>query len=41
MQDKSHFIENIIIIGLKRYNKDQEFFERMKLNNIDLSKINF
>jgi len=40
-EDKSHFTERIIKIGLIEYKKKQDFFDRLDLHNVDLSKINF
>ena len=39
--DKSHFTEKILTIGLSAYIKKQKFFDTINLNNVDLSKINF
>jgi hypothetical protein len=41
VDDKSHFIEKILVIGLSAYKQKQKFFDTVNLNNIDLSKINF
>jgi predicted transcriptional regulator len=40
-QDKSHFIETLLLIGLHSYRQKQKFFDTINLQNIDLSKINF
>jgi len=39
--NKSQFVEKILIIGLNAYKKKQKFFDTVNLNNIDLSKLNF
>ena len=41
VDDKSHFVEKIIIIGLHSYKQKQNFFDTINLNNVDLSKINY
>lgn len=40
-EDKSHFIEKLLEIGLRKYIEKQRFFDTLDLNNIDLSKVNF
>lgn len=39
--DKSHFIEKLILIGLHSYKQKQHFFDTINMNNVDLSKINY
>jgi hypothetical protein len=39
--DKSHFTETILTIGLTKYKQQKQFFDKINLHNIDLSKINF
>jgi len=39
--DKSHFAEKILTIGLNAYKQKQKFFDTINLNNIDMSKINY
>ena len=41
IDDKSHFIEKLLTIGLASYKQKQKFFDTINLNNVDLSKINF
>ena len=41
IDDKSHFVEKILTIGLHSYRQKQKFFDTVNLNNIDLSKINY
>jgi len=41
IDDKSHFIEKLLTIGLHAYKKKQVFFDTVNLNNIDLSMVNY
>lgn len=41
IDDKSHFVEKLLTIGLHAYRKKQTFFDTIKLNNLDLSRINY
>lgn len=41
IDDKSHFIEKLLVIGMNAYKQKQRFFDTVNLNNIDLSKINY
>lgn len=41
IDDKSHFTEKIIVIGLHAYKQKQNFFDTINMNNVDLSKINY
>ena len=39
--NKSEFVEKLIIIGLHAYEQKQKFFDTINFNNVDLSKINY
>ena len=39
--NKSHFYEKILIVGLHSYKQKQRFFDTVNLNNVDLSKVNY
>jgi len=39
--DKSHFVEKILTIGLHSYKQKQKFFDTINLNSVNLSKINY
>ena len=41
IDDKSHFIEKLLTIGLHAYKKKQKFFDTINLNNIDLTKVKY
>ncbi len=41
IDDRSHFVEKLLIIGLHAYKDKQSFFEQININNIDLSQIKF
>jgi hypothetical protein len=41
IDDKSHFVEKLLTIGLHAYKKKMHFFDTINLNNIDLSKVNY
>ena len=41
IDDKSHFIEKLLIIGLEKYSQSQHIFDRLNLNNVDITKLNF
>ena len=41
IDDKSHFVEKLLTIGLHAYKQKQTFFDTINLNNVDLSKVNY
>jgi hypothetical protein len=39
--NKSEFVEKLLIIGLHAYKQKQNFFDTINFNSVDLSKINY